>query len=77
MIAYRTNPTLNPMVPIAFRRDIGFAIERALKAHGIAASQFGRLAAGDPALVSQIREGRRLRPSTEAKVRAFIQSLDK
>lgn len=78
MIAYRsTPPSLNPMVPIAYRSDIRFAVERALKTHDIAPSRFGRLAVGDPLLVSQIRQGRRLRPRTEAKVRAFIQSLDK
>ena len=40
--------------------------------HQMADSTFGRLAANDWKLISQLREGRWLRPPTEAKVRAFM-----
>ena len=33
---------------------------------------FGRKALGDPNLVREILEGRQIRPSTEAKLRAFV-----
>lgn len=39
---------------------------------GMPETRFGRLAVGDPRLVSDLRRGRRLRPETEARLRAFI-----
>lgn len=49
------------------------AIESFLRRSGMAESRFGREAAGDPRLVFDMRKGRTLKPSTEAKVRAFIE----
>lgn len=39
---------------------------------GMSPITFGRKALGDPHFVSQLRNGRRLWPETEAKVRRFI-----
>jgi hypothetical protein len=47
-------------------------IEAFLKAHGMAPTRFGDLALGDRHFVRQIREGRRVWPETEAKVRRFM-----
>lgn len=48
------------------------AIERHLRAVHVASSRFGRLAAGDPRFVFDLRRGREPRPATVARVRAFI-----
>ena len=48
------------------------AIERFLTASGMSASAFGVAAAGDPALVYDMRRGRELRRATRARIRAFI-----
>jgi hypothetical protein len=42
----------------------------------MALSQFGRLAANDPRLVADLRAGRELRPTTVAKVLAFMANSD-
>lgn len=47
-------------------------IELFLRASGMSASAFGMEAAGDPALVYEIRLGREPRRATRAKIRAFI-----
>ncbi len=47
-------------------------IEAFLATHGIAPTRFGDEALGDRHLVRQLREGRRLWPETEAKVRKFM-----
>jgi hypothetical protein len=39
---------------------------------GVAPTQFGLLALNDKAFVAQLRNGRRLWPETEAKVRKFM-----
>lgn len=49
-------------------------IERFLAETGMGAATFGGLAMGDRHLVRQLRNGRRLWPETEAKVRAFMAS---
>lgn len=36
------------------------------------ATKFGRLAIGDPRLVRDLRNGRELRPLTEARLEAFL-----
>lgn len=50
-------------------------IETFLKSSGMAESSLGRGAINDWKLVAQLREGRRLWPTTEAKVRAFMASV--
>lgn len=40
--------------------------------HGLSIWQFGELAVKDKAFVKQVRQGRRVWPETEAKVRRFI-----
>lgn len=50
-------------------------INRACRQHGIAVSRFGRRAVGDPRLVSDLMNGRSLRPRTKARINRFIASL--
>ncbi|MBC9032761.1 hypothetical protein IAG41_10195 [Sphingomonas sp. JC676] len=47
-------------------------IEKFLRRTDMPASKFGRLAAGDPGLVRDLRNGRELRPKLEARLKAFI-----
>jgi hypothetical protein len=51
------------------------AIERHLRQSGQPPSRFGREALGDPGLVQGMRRGRELRPRTEARVRAYLDSV--
>lgn len=52
------------------------AVSSACRIHGIAPSRFGRRAVGDPRLVFDMHDGRRLRPATEARVLSFLSSLE-
>jgi hypothetical protein len=52
-------------------------IKAAMEKHTMPASLFGRLAVNDPALVRDLAGGRTLLPKTQARVRAFIASLDR
>jgi hypothetical protein len=47
-------------------------IERFLRDQDLPPTKFGRLAAGDPRLVLDIRMGRQIRPVMELKLRHFI-----
>ena len=47
-------------------------IERVLREQDLPPTKFGRLAAGDPRLVLDIRMGREIRPEMEEKLRAFM-----
>jgi hypothetical protein len=47
-------------------------VQRYLKRTGMPATKFGRLAINDPRLVGDLRNGRDLRPETEAKIARFI-----
>lgn len=47
-------------------------IERFLRDQGLPPTKFGRLAAGDPRLVLDIRMGREIRPEMEMKLRHFM-----
>ncbi len=47
-------------------------IEAFIEANDIAPTRFGDLALGDRHFVRQLREGRRVWPETEAKVRRFM-----
>lgn len=47
-------------------------IEGFLTRTGMSPTAFGRGSLGDPCLVPDLKEGRRLWPETEAKVRAFM-----
>ena len=49
-------------------------IERWLRQHSMAASRFGRLAASDPRLVSDLRKGRDPSSRTVARIQAFMRS---
>ena len=51
---------------------INLQIERFLKEEGMAATKFGRLAAKDPRLVLDMRNGREIRPSMAARLTAFM-----
>ena len=48
------------------------AIERHLATTGVSARKFGMEVAGDPRLVTDMRNGREVRPAMEARVRAAI-----
>jgi 2,4-dienoyl-CoA reductase-like NADH-dependent reductase (Old Yellow Enzyme family) len=56
--------------PTDLIREIDLFIER----HKISPVTFGREAMRDPHFVRDVRNGRRLWPETEAKVRAFMDS---
>lgn len=47
-------------------------VERYLRQHNMSASRFGRLAARDPRLVSDLRKGRDPSSRTLARIRAFM-----
>ena len=47
-------------------------IERFLRDQDLPPTKFGRLAAGDPRLVLDIRKGREIRPEMEVKLRHFM-----
>lgn len=47
-------------------------IERFLKEHHMSPTKFGRMAAQDPRLVLDIRNGREVRPETAQKLTLFI-----
>ena len=47
-------------------------IERFLREQGLPPTKFGRMAAGDPRLVLDIRMGREIRPEMELKLRHFM-----
>lgn len=52
--------------------DLLHAIEAFVRASGMSEITFGRKALSDPHFVRQLRNGRRVWPETEAKVRKFI-----
>ena len=47
-------------------------IETFLRESGMGASYFGKLATGNSELVARLKQGRRVWPETEQKVREFI-----
>jgi hypothetical protein len=47
-------------------------VERFLRKTGMHATTFGRLAAGDPRLVGDMRNGRTPRPSMERRLEHFM-----
>jgi hypothetical protein len=47
-------------------------IDRYCRVHRMPVSKFGRLAAGDPMLVHDLRRGREPREALRRRVRAFI-----
>jgi hypothetical protein len=66
----RANPSLQSP-------NLRIAISVALRRHGIPPTRFGRDAVGDPRFVLDVmRYEREPRPKTEARVRAYIASLD-
>jgi hypothetical protein len=48
-------------------------VEKFLKRENLSATRFGVLAAGDTKFVKTLREGRRLRSSTEKRVRDWME----
>ena len=48
------------------------SVESFLRRHKMAASQFGRHAAQDPRLVTDLRAGREVRPPLDARIRGFM-----
>jgi hypothetical protein len=54
------------------KQDLLARIERFMLDSGQKASTFGRVAIRDPKLVAELRQGRVLRPPTEAKVDAHL-----
>lgn len=47
-------------------------VEKYLRTHQVAASRFGRMVAGDPRFVFDLRRGREPRAATRARVLAHI-----
>lgn len=50
-------------------------IEAYLVRSRVAPSRFGRLAAGDPRLVADLKSGRRLRQRTEERLRSYLNQV--
>ncbi|MBY0520640.1 MAG: hypothetical protein K2P79_09465 [Sphingomonas sp.] len=48
-------------------------VDRFLRASGMSATRFGRLAVRDPGLVRDLRRGRSPRPETLARIEAFLE----
>lgn len=51
-------------------------VERFLRATGMPWTRFGRLAAGDPRLVADMRNGRVPRPSMEGRLEHFMNTYE-
>ena len=51
-------------------------VERWIRQHNMSASRFGRLAASDPRLISDLRKGRDPSSRTIARIRAFMASTE-
>lgn len=51
-------------------------VERFLRAHQMAVTKFGRLAAHDPRFVLDLRMGRIPRPETEARTRQWMKEFE-
>ena len=51
-------------------------IERHLRTSGTAVTRFGREAVNDPRFVLDLRNGRELRPSTEARVLDYLARIE-
>lgn len=49
-------------------------VEKFLRRSDIAPTRFGREVVGDPRFVFDLRKGREPRPSTERRVRQFLES---
>lgn len=56
--------------------DLIEAIDRFLATAGMSEITLGRKALGDPHFVRQLRNGRRVWPETEAKIRRFMTEWD-
>lgn len=52
-------------------------IEIFLRKHNMPPTKFGRLAVKDPRLVTDLRKGRVLRKTSEAKIEAFMEEYEK
>lgn len=50
-------------------------VEKFLRQSDVAPTRFGRNAVGDPRFVFDLRNGRDPRPSTVARVRAYLEAL--
>jgi len=55
---------------------INLQIERFLRSQDMAATKFGRLAASDPRLVLDMRNGRELRPAMIARLQKFMDGYE-
>lgn len=62
------------MTTVATDADILPLIEQFVRQYDVPPTTFGRRAIGDANLIENLRAGRELRRSTEAKVRAFMAS---
>jgi uncharacterized protein (UPF0297 family) len=51
-------------------------IEDALELHGVSATRFGYIVAGDPALIPRMRGGRRVRGPMRQKIEAAVKRLN-
>ncbi|AJP70982.1 hypothetical protein [Sphingomonas hengshuiensis] len=56
--------------------SVQWKIEKFLRASEMSATRFGRLAAGDPRLVKDLRRGREPRPALVARIEAFLDAQD-
>jgi 2,4-dienoyl-CoA reductase-like NADH-dependent reductase (Old Yellow Enzyme family) len=52
-------------------------IERLVRKSSITATQVGREVMGDPGFVRDLRNGRQMRPATEARLAAWLDAAEK
>lgn len=57
--------------------DLRRRIEKHLNESGTAPSRFGRDVLGDPGFVSDLRQGRELRPRTARRLTHYLDQLDR
>jgi len=68
----RIGNTARFATPATGRAMLIRSVEKFLRAHAIAPTSFGRLAAQDPRLVLDLRNGREPRGVMEARIRGFM-----
>jgi 2,4-dienoyl-CoA reductase-like NADH-dependent reductase (Old Yellow Enzyme family) len=56
--------------------NVASRIERLLRKGEVTASQIGRAVMNDPGLVRNLRNGRQLRPESEARLAAWLEAAE-
>ena len=78
MIHYRHDRARRPLPGariVQHPRTLIGLVEHALATHGVSPTRFGRDAVNDPALVADLRAGRRPRGETRAAIMAHVDAI--